>query len=100
QSRRYQGAVAGLGVALDAEQRRRAVPDPLDDRGEVEGVEDLLLIETRVLGGQNRARALALAAAVVLAVLKLAQLGGRSQLLQVGVADAGRGQRLLQALGI
>ena len=35
QPRRDQRAVAGLGVALDAEQRRRAVADPPHDRGEV-----------------------------------------------------------------
>src|ERR1700679_107944 len=87
QPRRDQRAVAGLGVALDAEQRRRAGADPADDRAEVDGVEDLLGVALGVAGGDDGARALALAAPGVLAVLQLAQLGGPGQLLAVAVAD-------------
>jgi hypothetical protein len=66
-----QGAVAGLRVALDAEQRRGpAALQRRDDRREVGGVEDLGGVAAGVLGGELAARALADPSTVILGVLE------------------------------
>ena len=66
-----QRAVAGLGVALDAEQGRAAPRLSSDEGREVGGVEDLLGVALRVLGGEHGPRAFSLAAPGVLPVLEL-----------------------------
>src|SRR3954467_7556971 len=88
--------MAGLGVALDAEQRAALSWD----RRQVDLVEDLARVALHVLGCEAGAVALAHALPVVLAVLELAQLGRRGQIGLVLVADARIGESCLQALGV
>jgi hypothetical protein len=92
--------VAGLRVALDAEEGGAVVTDEADDRLEVDPVEHLLGVAAGVHGRQLGARAFALAAPLVLAVLQLPHLGRRRQLRQVAVADARLAQRRLEALRV
>ena len=90
-------AVARLGIALDAEERRRRVDGHLgDDRREVDMIEDLPDVAVPILGRELDPRALADAEAVVLPVLHVAELGGRRQLLVVAVLDAGVRERSLE----
>jgi hypothetical protein len=56
-----EGAVARLRIALDAEERRRAPPDPADDRVEVDAVEDLPGVALRVGGSEDAATSFSLA---------------------------------------
>ena len=84
-------AVAGLGIALDAEQRAGAVGRELGGDGlERRLVEDLACVSGGVLRREHGPRPLALAPARVLGVLELAQLGRRRELLVVLVGDARR----------
>src|SRR5262249_19108592 len=53
QPSRDQGAVAGLGVALDAEQGGVAAADPAHDRPELDPVEDLLGVALGVGGRED-----------------------------------------------
>ncbi len=77
-----QRSVAGLGIALDAQKRRRRVARQLGhDRREVDPAEDLAEITLAVLGRELDARALPDAMAVVRPVLELPELGGRRDLL-------------------
>src|SRR5207237_773346 len=86
--------------ALHAEQRG----DPLrrhgaHDRREVDRVQDLADVALGVLRRELRPRALALAAARVLAVLELAQLRAGRQLAVVAVVDPGGHEGALAAGG-
>ena len=86
-----QRAVAGLGVGLDAQQRRgRAVGHLGDERVEVGVVEDLAHVALGVLRVEQLARALADAEAVVGGVLQPAQLGRRRELAVVAVGEVVR----------
>ena len=96
-----EGAVAGLGVALDAEERGEAFGGQRRDEGrEVDAVEDLGRVATDVLGRELDARALADAEAGVLGVLELAQLGRRSELGVVAIAERRGGEGVLEAPGV
>ena len=96
-----EGAVAGLGIALDAEERGEAVGGQCSDEpGEVDAVEDLGRVAPDVLGRELDARALADAEAGVLGVLELAQLGRRGELGVVAVADRRGGEGVLEAPGV
>lgn len=97
----HDGAVTGLGIALDAEQRRRAVGRKLGDEGvERRMVEDLARVSIPVLVCEHRPRSFAFAPSRVLGVLDVTQLGRRRQLLVVLVGDAGVDERGLQAAGV
>jgi hypothetical protein len=59
-ARRDQRAMAGFGVALDAEQGRGALRRHALDHGpDADGIENLLDVAPHVLGSELRARALA-----------------------------------------
>src|SRR4051794_11229493 len=92
-----QRTMARLRIALDAQQRKRRLRG---QRREVDVVEDLARVAPDVLGRQLNARALADPEPLVLAVLQLAQLGGRRQVDAVLVLDAGLRERILQAPGV
>ena len=96
-----QRPVAGLGVALDAEQRRdRVVREAGGELVQIGGVEDLGDVAARVLGRELDPGALADPAAVVLGVLELAQLGRRRELLVVAVVDSRLGEQRLEPLRV
>ncbi len=96
-ARRDQGPVTGPGIALDAQERRHRVRrHVIDDRREVYPIEDLSRVALPVLLGELETRALADADSRILPVLKLTELGGRSELLLVSVLDAGSGEGLLK----
>src|SRR5262249_13278170 len=84
----------------DAEQGRQALFRQFHHPREVGARQDLLAVAPRELRGELGARALALAATLVLAVLRLAHLGARRQLLEVPIVDLGVGQRGLQPLRV
>ncbi len=94
-------AVARRRVALDAEERRDALGRQRGRDGvEVGAVEDLPRVALDVRVREPRARSLALAGAVVLRVLELAEVGRRRELREVAVADAGLAERRLEALRV
>jgi hypothetical protein len=83
-----QRPVAGLGIALDAQERgRTGIREPGDERREVDLAEDLAQIALAVLGRELDARALPDAQPVVLPVLELPKLGRRRELFPVVVRD-------------
>ena len=94
-------AVAGSGVALDAEECRRPVGRQLgDERVEVDLVEDLVQVAGRVLRRELSAAALADAEPVVFGVLDVPELSCRRELLVVRVADAGFPERGFEPLRV
>src|SRR5947199_9374435 len=93
--------MAGLGIALDAEQCPRAVErQPAGQLLDADGIEDLLDIAAGVFRSQLDARSLAHTLPCILRVLEMGQLGSRRQLAMVAVVDPGLRQRLLEARGI
>ena len=96
QAGRYQGAVAGLRVALHAEEGRRALGGQGgDERLEVRRVQDLPGVTLAEGGGQHGSGALAHSSTVVVGVLEPAQLGRGRQLGVVAVRDARLGESRL-----
>jgi hypothetical protein len=94
-------AVARLGVALDAQQGGNRVLRQLgDDRAEVGVGKDLAPVALGVFGRQDAARALPDPLPRIFFVLQPAQLGRRSELLAMGVADAFLEERGLEPLRV
>src|SRR5436190_19394474 len=92
--------MAGLGIALDAEQCPRAVERQLAGQLlDADGIEDLLDIAAGVLRSQLDARSLAHALPCILRVLEMAPLGCRRQLATVAALDRGLSQRILESRG-
>ena len=101
QALRDQGAVAGLGVAFDAQQRGGPVGRQLGGQcGQVGPVEDLRDVAVAIGGRELRARALAHALPVVLRVLEPAQLRGGRQLEMMLVAHPRPLERCLEPLRV
>jgi putative oxidoreductase len=96
-----QRAVAGLRVALDAEERTGALRrQRVDDRLDAGGIEDLARVALDIGRGQAHPRALTDALARIFGVLELSQLGGGGELLDVHVADSGVREGGLEARGV
>src|SRR4051812_11679073 len=86
--------MAGLGIALDAEERAPALGrQRFDHRVHARRVEDLARVALYVRGCELRPRPLSDAGARVLGVLELPQLRRRCEVLEVDVADPGLGER-------
>lgn len=90
--------VTGLGITLDAQQSRHSVSRHIvDDRREIDPIEDLLRVALPVLGGKLESGALADAKSRILPVLQVTELGRRSELLMMSVLDSSPGEYLLKA---
>ena len=91
-------SMARLRVGLDAEQRAGTVRRQLRcDLGKVDTVEDLACVPLAVHGRERDSRTLSHAAAGVICILELSELGGRRELAVVPVTDLRSGKRVLQA---
>jgi hypothetical protein len=97
----HQGAVAGLRVALHAEQGCGALGwERGDDVAQVRLVQDLARVAVHEGGRQQGAAALSLAPAGVLRVQDVPQLGRGRQLQVVLIADSGVLEGSLEALRV